>query len=195
MYRYLIRNKIILALFMGVIMASSSSFAAGVIAFGPQETKINGSIKYSVIGRYNAQFNDFKGRIEVDEISHQVQSVYLEIKTATIESDCKWCDRIVRSDQLLASAKYPTITFKSSEIIQEGAGYMVKGVLDLHGVKREVSFPFQATMKDKSLDIKGQWQINRKDFKIIWNKFLDQGGVLVGNYITVDWGIKAEIKN
>jgi polyisoprenoid-binding protein YceI len=195
MHRSLIRNKIILMLVMFTVMTSGFSFAAGVVAFGPAETKINGSIKYSVIGQYNAQFNDFKGRIEVDETTRQVQSVYLEIKTATIESDCKWCDRIVRSDQLLASTKYPTIVFKSNEIIKAASGYTVKGDLDLHGVKRQISFPFQAQMIGKTLDAKGQLQINRKDFKITWNKMLDQGGILVGNYIKVDWGIKADIKD
>ncbi len=186
--------RIFILLIISVLIGSMPAHASGIVTFDPQQTKINGSIKYSVIGRYNAQFNDFKGRIEVDENTHKVQSVYLEIKTATIESDCKWCDQIVRSDQLLAAAKYPNIIFKSSAIIQDATGYTVKGVLDLHGVKQEISFPFQAEIKGTVLDIKGKWLINRKDFKIIWNKFLDQGGVLVGNYITVDWGIKAEIE-
>lgn len=176
------------------MVGSTRSQARGLVTFGPQETKINGSIKYSVIGRYNAQFKEFEGRIEVDEKSHDVKSVFLEIKTASIDSDCKWCDRIVQSDQLLAVDKYPTIIFQSSEIIQKKSGYVVKGILDLHGIKREVSFPFQVEMKENSLDIKGKWLINRKDFNIIWNKLLDHGGVLVGNYITVDWGIQADIK-
>jgi len=176
-----------------MIMLSSSAFAGRVVNFGPAETRIDGSIKYSVICKYKAQFSQFKGRIELDEAKRRVVSVDLEIQAATIESDCKWCDKIVRSEQLLAAAKFPMITFKSQQIIQQENGYMVKGMLDLHGEKREVSFPFQAVMGDNNIDIQGEWQINRKDFKIIWNKLLDQGGVLVGNYITVNWGIKASV--
>ena len=176
------------------------SYALGVVIFGPKETKIKGSIKYSVIGRYNAQFGSFKGKITVDQQSNLIHSVYLEIETASIESDCKWCDKIVRSDQLLATDKYPKIIFTSDEIIKNKSDYTVQGSLELHGVKKRLSFPFQAQITDvkdsshKTLDIKGEWQINRKDFKIVWNSFLDQGGILVGNYINVDWGIKAGIK-
>ncbi len=193
MCKSLIRRLTMLLSVIGMSLISSSVNAGGV-TFGPMETKIKASIKYSVIGRYNAQFNDFKGSVEVDEASRQVKSVLLEIKTATIESDCKWCDRIVRSDQLLAVNKYPRIVFKSNEIIREASGYTVKGVLDFHGVKKELSLPFQAVITATDLDIKGVWVIQRKDFNITWNKLLDQGGVLVGNHITVDWGIKANLK-
>ena len=184
--------KVILMLVM-LVFANTHSYASGLIAIGPKETRINGSIKYSVIGKYIAQFSAFQGTITFDEQSNKLQSVYLEIQTASIQSDCRWCDKIVRSEQLLAVTKCPKIIFQSSELIPNEEGYAVKGILDLHGIKKEMSFPFQVKMdsKDKTLDAKGQWMIKRKDFNITWNKFLDQGGVLVGNYIMVDWGIKA----
>ena len=176
-----------------------SAQAGGEIIFGPQETKIKGSIKYSVIGRYIAGFKSFQGKVTLDNNDHQIRSVDLEIDAGSIESNCKWCDNIVRSDQLLAVKKYPKIIFTSDEIIQNKSDYTVKGTLEMHGVKKRVSFPFQAQVvsaKDSStkmMEVKGEWKINRKDFKIICNKVLEQGGVLVGNYITVNWGITAEI--
>ena len=60
-------------------------------------------------------------------------------------------------------------------------------------------FPFKVIIiidqrtKRKLLDLKGTWIINRKDFNIIWNKYLDQGGIVVGDILTVDWGIKVVI--
>ena len=176
------------------------SYGSGSVVFGPEETKINGSIKYSVIGKYIAHFNKFKGRIGINEKTNIVESVYLEIDTATIESDCRWCDRIVRSPQLLAAEKYPKIIFTSQKIIKDKADWKVMGFLEMHGVKSEVVFPFQvkiltnASSQEKILNVSGHWEINRKDFNIIWNKLLDHGGVLVGDYINVDWGIKTGIK-
>jgi polyisoprenoid-binding protein YceI len=177
------------------VAACQYSYADRIITFGPQETKINGSIKYSVIGRYKAQFGAFQGSITIDERSNNIRSVYLEIEASSIQSDCQWCDQIVRSDKLLAVKKYPKIIFKSTEIISSGENYTVKGTLDVHGVTKDMRFPFAVKIdaKEKTLDVEGQWMINRKDFKITWNKLLDQGGVLVGNYFTVDWGIKASI--
>ena len=102
-------NRIFLLSTIVFLMSAVHSYASGLVVFGPKETQIKGSIKYSVIGRYNAQFASFKGRITLDQGSNLIQSVYLEIAAASIESDCKWCDRIVRSDQLLATDKYPKI--------------------------------------------------------------------------------------
>ncbi len=54
MNRQLIRHKMTSLLVMLMLLISTSSFADGVVSFGPQETRMNGSIKYSVIGKYNA---------------------------------------------------------------------------------------------------------------------------------------------
>ncbi len=170
------------------------------IAFGPQETQINGSIKYTVIGKYRANFERFKGEIAFDRQTGQITSVQLVIEAETITSNCDWCDKIVRSEQLLHTEKHPYIIFKSSEIIKDNNGYRVKGTLEMHGVKKEAVFPFEAEIAEggeargRVLTVSGKWLINRKDFDIVWNKILDKGGILVGNDITVDWGIQSPIR-
>jgi len=177
-----------------LIMATASSYAFDVIEFGPKETRISGMIKYSVIGKYKASFDAFKGKISVDELSHDVRSVYLEIQVSSIDSNCRWCDGIVRSRQLLYTEKYPQIIFKSNEIIREGADYRVQGTLQMHGVTKSMTFPFKVNIVEERhknfLDLNGTWVINRKDFGVIWSALFDRGGILVGDNITVDWGIR-----
>ncbi len=170
-------------------------YSSRIIRFGPQETTMHGSIKYSVIGRYNAYFEDFKGSIAVDEASKDIRSVILEINAVSILSECLWCDNIVRSPKVLNTVKYPKIVFKGNEIINSGNGFNIKGTLEMHGKAREVTFPFQFDLdKDVAsgqqvLKMKGKWNINRKDFDVIWNRLLDHGGILVGDYILVEWAI------
>ena len=186
-----------LTTFLG--MGISRSPAQGVVIFGPQETKIEGSIKYSVLGRYTVHFNNFKGRIILDEKPQRVRSVYLEINAASLKSNHPWYDKLARSRRLLNAARYPKIIFKSDKILQDAGGYQVKGVLEMHGIRRRMIFPFKAEIigqnsQWKLLDIKGSWNIDRKDFNIIWNKYLDHGGIVVSDVFTVNWGIRAYIK-
>jgi len=175
------------------------SYGEGTVNFGPGQTKITGSIPYTVIGKYKAQFGAFKGRIMLDDGTSAIRSVYLEIEVNSIRSNCPWCDRAARSRKLLNAARYPKIIFKSDGIMRVEGGYKVKGVLEMHGIKRRIAFPFHAGIindgrpSKRSLDIKGSWSINRKDFDIVWNRYLDRGGVLVGDYFTVDWGIKVTL--
>jgi len=175
-------------IFLG--MGELRSYAGEVIAFGPQDARIEGSIKYSLIGRYVAHFDHFKGRIVLGDGARRIESVDLEIEAGSVRSNHPWCDRLARSRKLLNTALYPKIIFKSDRIIRDGNNYEVKGVLEMHGIKRKMSFPFHV----ERAVIKGRWNINRKDFNIIWNKYLDQGGVLVSDIFTVDWSIIGYIK-
>jgi len=188
---------IVLALLLGT--GTDQAFAQDIVIFGPGETRIEGAIPYSVIGKYKAQFRVFKGRIALDGISKRVQSVYLEIDASSIRSNCPWCDKIARSRRLLFTTRYPKIVFKSDKIIHDESGYKVRGILEMRGVKRTMIFPFKVERiidqktKLETLDLKGSWVINRKNFNIIWNRVLDRGGIIVGDNFTVDWGIKVKL--
>jgi len=187
----MMKTLIILAVLLG--MGLSRSYGEEIITFGPKDTKIVGTIAYAVIGQYRAQFSAFKGRIIFDEESHRIQSVYLEIQANSIKSNSPWCDKIVRSRRLLFTSRYPKIIFKSDKIILDESGPKVQGVLEMKRIKRRFIFPFKMGImmdqktKGKWLDLKGHWTINRRYFNIVWNRYLDRGGVLVGNYFTVTW--------
>jgi len=198
------RQKRLLAILFGLTvvfgMDIGQSYARGIIIFGPLETKIEGSINYTLIGKYIVHFNNFKGRIVLDKSSQKVQSVYLEIEVGSIKSNHPWLDKLARSRRLLNAKRYPKIIFKSDKIVQDRDGYEVKGVLDMHGIKRKLAFPFRfksiinPEANGEWIDLKGSWIINRKDFNIIWNKYLDHGGILVSDNFTVNWGIRTYIK-
>jgi polyisoprenoid-binding protein YceI len=167
------------------------------LQIGPTEAVIKSSIKYSVIGKYRAEFDQYSGDIQVDDKTNEIQSVILNIESASIKSNCSWCDKIVQSKQLLSVEEFPEIIFRSDEIIKEGDRYWVKGTLSLHGETNDLNFPFKAEhVKGADLiNIEGQWIIKRKEFNIVWNKLLDKGGILVGNNIIVDWEINVPIIN
>lgn len=185
----------VLLIVLSFIFPLSESSGFTRVSIGPQEAKIISSIKYSVIGLYRAEFEQFSGNITINQDSKELQSVDLNISVASLKSNCSWCDKIVRSKQLLSVEEFPQIIFLSHEIVKGVEGYMVKGVLSLHGQSKVISFPFESNRSQETetgitrLTVKGQWLINRKDFNILWNRVLDKGGVLVGDFITVDWEI------
>lgn len=183
---------------LAVCVAAAPLEAREIVSFGPQETYMLGSIPYTVLGQYRAHFNAFKGRIILDEKSAKVQSVYLEIKANSIASNCPWCDKMARSRRLLNTMRYPRIIFKSQAITRVGDVYQVQGILEMHGIKRTMSFPFEAMditgpTGRRWIDLRGRWSINRKAFNIWWSRLLDRGGVVVGDYFTVSWAIRIPV--
>lgn len=180
------------------VLMSPSAYSEQIFQFNPQTSKLNGSITYTVVGRYNASFEEFSGKVGFDERKNQIQSIYLKIKANTVKSKFATLDKIVRSKKVLDVATYPDITFRAKKIEKKNNQNFVTGMITAHGVTRIMTFPFSfkiikdsKTEKVGYLYAQGRWVINRRDFNIIWNKVFDRGGVVIGDRITLDWQINA----
>ena len=181
-----------------MISAGKPALAQDVYDIDPGLSRIEGSIKYTVVGRYKALFEKFDGKLYFDPEKKQLTGVDLWIENNSLRSSFESLDKIVLSPQLLHAEEYPQTVFKSKSIVPSGKPneYDVTGALTLHGVTEDITFPFivEGPFTDHQnthILAKGVWVIARKDFNIYWSRFLDKGGILVGNHMTVDWEINA----
>ena len=71
---------------------------------------------------------------------------------------------------VLEPAKYPDITFRSTDVTGKfnGAQFEAKigGDLSLHGVTRHIVIPASVTLEGNNLRAKGEFHINRSDFNV-----------------------------
>ncbi|HEY0428391.1 MAG TPA: YceI family protein [Pyrinomonadaceae bacterium] len=71
---------------------------------------------------------------------------------------------------VLEAAKYPEITFKSTDVKGNinGAEFDVKigGDMTLHGITKRVVIPARVTVSGDTMRAQGEFSINRKDFKV-----------------------------
>jgi polyisoprenoid-binding protein YceI len=72
---------------------------------------------------------------------------------------------------VLETAKYPTITFKSTDVkgkLVARGKYQARigGDLTLHGVTRHIEIPAQVSLSGKDLRASGEFTINRGDYKV-----------------------------
>ncbi len=71
---------------------------------------------------------------------------------------------------VLETAKYPEITFKSTDVTGrlDGMQYEAKigGDLTLHGVTRRIVIPAQVTLDGSGLRARGEFTINRGDYNV-----------------------------
>ncbi len=160
------------------------------------ESSIVCLVKYSLVGKYTPEFKNFNGLIYFDPRNLAKSSVLIRIKTDSIKSKYPTLDRLARSKRLLDAKSFPDVVFQSKKIEKRTDGYYVTGELSLHGVTKNFTFPFKLEGpviegKKSYIVAHGKWQIERKKFNVIWDKHLDQGGIVVGDQITVDWKVKA----
>jgi polyisoprenoid-binding protein YceI len=120
---------------------------------------------------------DFSGEADVSLNVINPASLQMTIRSDSLEetSDVftpqqkqiinKELDEIV-----LESAKYPEITFKSTDVKGEfvNGAFQAKigGEMTLHGVTRRVVIPATVTVSGDNLRARGEFEINRKKFKV-----------------------------
>ena len=176
------------------LLLTHRTYAATTYTFNCSDSSIKGAISYSVIGTYRAVFKGCSGRIVYDDLRRKMLSVDMSISIGSIVSNCRWCDNIAKSKRVLDAARWPSITFKSRDLKNDKLGWQACGLLSMHGRVQHFCSPFKMDgKKDNVLFLSGAWKFNRKDYRIIWNKWLDHGGIVVADEVMVPWRIKAHL--
>ena len=61
---------------------------------------------------------------------------------------------------------YPSATFTSTEVLQDGEGYRLVGNLTMHGITKSISFPADITIEEGRVTAASEFAIKRFDFDI-----------------------------
>jgi polyisoprenoid-binding protein YceI len=151
-------KKLILPL-AAVILTVGSAFTV----LNTQDWKIadNYSVKFDG-GDPSGQFGGLKGIISFDPNDLTNSKFDATIDIATINTGNGMKNTHAKSEKWFDAEKYPTIQFSSSAITKAGTGYEAKGILNMHGVQKEIVIPF--TFDDNIF--KGTITVNRLDYNI-----------------------------
>lgn len=176
----------LLTLAAATILTSASLLASDSYAVDKSHSDVTFSVRH-LVSRSTGNFRDFAGKLNLNPASPKSSSVEFVVKTASIDTDNEDRDKHLRSADFFDAEKHPEIVFKSSSIKPAGRDkYKVTGTLNLHGVSRVVTIPvtFLGFAKDpwgnEKAGFETELTLNRKDFGIVWNKALDNGGALLG---------------
>lgn len=151
-------KKIIYPLAAFIIMSASAfTFVQS------QDWKIadNYSVKFDG-GDPSGEFSGLKGSIKFDEADLPGSKFDVTIDVASINTGNGMKNTHAKSDKWLDATKYPTIKFTSSSITKAASGYEAKGMLDLHGVQKEITVPFTFVGNVFS----GNIEVNRLDYNV-----------------------------
>ncbi|HVK64341.1 MAG TPA: YceI family protein, partial [Polyangium sp.] len=91
------------------------------------------------------------------------------VETASVKTDAGDLDKHLKNADFFDVEKFPKATFTSTEIKAggtNGATHTITGDLDLHGVKKSITFPVTITIAADAATGTAEFSINRKDFNI-----------------------------
>jgi polyisoprenoid-binding protein YceI len=183
------RSILVLTLFL----ATLPLIAAEPFNIDKQHSSAEFKIRH-MVGNVTGKFTDFAGVVNVDRATPANSTVEFTIQTASVDTATPNRDTDLRSANFFDVEKFPTITFKSTKIAPTSTKdtYDVTGDLTIHGVTKRVTLPveFLGFVKDPWGNERAGFELNttlnRKDYGIVWNKALDQGGMLLGDDVKVN---------
>lgn len=138
-----------------------------VMDLNPENTKVQ-FVGAKITGKHEGQFDEPSGKLTWDAGDPTKSQVVVSIAMDSFATDSAKLDGHLRSPDFFDVAQFPMTSFTSTKIVKKGEDYLVTGNLDLHGVKKSISFPAQVSEEGGVLKIGAEFGINRKDFGIVY---------------------------
>lgn len=156
----------------------------------PTHSEIAFRVKHLMITNVKGEFRKFNAEIYGDDFT--TASIRANIDAASIFTNEDARDNHLRSADFFDVETYPEITFTGTSFQKtEGDKYLLKGILAMKGINREVVFDVefgginQDPWGNQKAGFSLSGKINRTDFGLNWNAALETGGVLVSEEVRI----------
>jgi polyisoprenoid-binding protein YceI len=150
------------------------------------------AVKHLVISSVRGEFRTFSGVVQLDDADPTKSTVEATIDVNSLDTHVADRDAHLKSPDFFDTAKFPTVTFKSTKVAKAGKDALkVTGDLTLHGVTRPVTLDVKTSPEVKGMfgetrrAFAATTKISRKDFGLTWNAALEAGGVLVSDKVLI----------
>jgi len=137
-----------------------------------QEDSSTAEIGFEIEGLKDAKgfFDNFDITFKVSEKGQSNAKLKVVIDVSSINTENSMRDKALMEDDFFNTGKYPTITFFSKNITKEENQYIANGIVEMMGVKNELSFYFKhkgITKNKSNIDVaifEGEFKIDRTMF-------------------------------
>lgn len=140
------------------------------------------------------RFGTFDGQIAYDPANPGASTVEVTVDAGSIDTDNQRRDDHLRSPDFFDVASHPTLSFRSKKVAPLGDNNLaVTGDLTIRGVTKEVTVPVEVlgVLGDKA-GFQTEFTVDRKDYGVVWNRALDQGGTVLGDEVKIVLTLEAD---
>lgn len=176
--------------------ASSAAVSKGAASYAI--TAQNSKVEWTgakVTGKHEGSFTGFTGSIDVVDGAVEKSRVTVDIDTNTLYTDQEKLVGHLKSPDFFDVAKFPKATFVSTSIVaggDKGASHTITGNLELHGVKKSITFPATIAIAGDAVNANATFSINRKDFGLVYPGKPDD---LIRDDVVIKLTLHAQKKN
>lgn len=151
------------ALFLLCSFSVSGNYDITTIRLDKKKSSITYHLSHP-LHEWDGISNDIDGVVQIDDKSNVITKVALTTRISSFDS--KNSNRDSHMLEVTEALKYPSVTFVSTAIKDNGSSLEVTGKITFHNVTKEVSFTAAANLKEKTKQISGNFVLLLEDFKI-----------------------------
>ncbi|MBT7310304.1 YceI family protein, partial [bacterium] len=154
-------------------------------------------VKHMMVSKVQGVFNDFSGTLEFDETNLENWSTTATIQAASVDSGDQKRDEHLKGADFFDVETFPLIKYESKGVEKKGDHWIIHGELTMHGVTKHMmlKMEFNGAIDDPwgnhRAGFTAEGKIDRTEFGIKYNSVLDQGGLAVGNDVSIILEIEA----
>ena len=160
-------NKMKIFKFLTFLFMISNSIMAQNFIPDTEKSKIYFTIKNLGIN-VNGSFSGLKGEIIFDAKNLNHSLINVSVNSNSINTENSTRDKHLRQNEYFDVEKFQEITFKSTKIESSKRlnRYNVEGNFTIKGISKLILFELTTTEKESNLDLKCNFEINRRTFKV-----------------------------
>lgn len=181
----MLRPKPIAATALAGLLLVPALAAAAVDKYklDPAHTEVGFTVRHFV-SKVAGRFNQFDGDVAIDPKDHTTLTFSAKIQTASIDTNNERRDGHLRSGDFFDAEKHPEISFQSKKVEKNGDKLKVTGDLTMRGVTKEITLDVAVLgFAGNKAGFEATGTLNRKDWGVLWNKTLDQGGTMLSDEV------------
>jgi polyisoprenoid-binding protein YceI len=157
----------------------------------PDHSEVGFSVRH-LLSRTRGRFGRFSGEIRLDRARPERSSVRFEVDAASIDTRQPDRDAHLRTADFFDVERHPVVRFASRRISKlDDERFRVEGDLELRGIVKSMALEvaYLGVARDpwgnERAGFSTQAVLNRKEFGMVWNAALDNGGVILGDEVTL----------
>lgn len=174
--------------------ATAAPKAATTWVLDPAHSELSFRVRHMMIAHVKGEFRNFK--VDVADADLFRSPIRVSLDPSSIHTNNEQRDAHLKSADFFDVDNHPVITFESDALRPHKDGYVLKGILAIKGIRKEVDLQigYGGISKDPWGNEKAGFSIeatiNRKDWGLNWNAALETGGVLVSDEVKISGEIQ-----
>ena len=193
--------RLLAALIAALTLASRTLAAPVTWKVDPAHTEVGFDVRH-FFTKVHGVFHEVQGTIVFDDQDPTAIKVDASARVASVDTGNRNRDADLQQPYFFNAATDSILSFKSTKVEKTGEKTLkVTGDLSAHGVTKSVAFDAEflgsstVSIEGKSWGAKAGFSattvVNRQEFGINWNKALDNGGMMVGDDVTITLNVEA----